>query len=137
MAISHAVLSQWPTRTPKARILAEKREFDKAWAAYDIAIRIDPERADYYVSRGNCRLLQGDRKNPLADLDQAIRLEAENSDASRIRGLIRRDQGNLGEAIDDLTVVIRLEPGSSAGPRDPWRSMEAETGVRESVERSE
>ena len=70
--------------------LADKRDFDRAAADYDQAIKLDPKFAPSYLNRGLLWQAKKDYDRAIADFDQAIRLAPDNAAAVNARGLMLR-----------------------------------------------
>jgi tetratricopeptide (TPR) repeat protein len=107
---------------------AAKRDFDRAVADYDEAIRIDPKFAFPYSNRGDARRLNGDVEQALADLDQAIRLDPNFANAYYNRGLAREAKEDLQRALADFNKYVELAPGNPDGPRAVERVRNALRG---------
>lgn len=103
----------------------KKREYDRALADYDEAIRLDPRSAAYRNSRANVWRLKGDDAKALADYDEAVRLDPSYASALQNRGNFRLLRGEYDLAVADLTEAIRLDP-ADAMARDnrgsAWRA---------------
>ncbi len=65
-------------------------KYRSAIAAYDTAIRLEPNNPRYYISRGNAKEGLGKHFDAIADYDTAIRLNPDYADAYLNRG---HDQG--------------------------------------------
>ena len=91
---------RWPTR----------RDFDRAIADYDQAIKLDPKYALAYLNRGLLWQAKKDHDRAIADFDQAIRLAPDNAAAGNARGLIFDLKGEFDRAIADFDRAIALEP---------------------------
>ena len=69
---------------PRPR-LVHKKEYDKAIADYDEAIRLDPKYAVAYHNRGNAWYLKHEYDKAIADYGEAIRLEPKYASAYNMR----------------------------------------------------
>ena len=87
-------------------------EKDQALSAYDEAIKLDPNFADVYTSRGILNHRLGNFKESLLDFDTVIRLEPELTEAYINRGTVKRSMGEYQDAIEDYNEAIRLDPNS-------------------------
>ncbi|MGZ3412712.1 MAG: tetratricopeptide repeat protein, partial [Isosphaeraceae bacterium] len=67
-----------------------KREYDKAIADYDEAIRIDPKHARAYNNRGLAWYARGDYGKAIADHTEAARLDSKYAIAPTYRGTASR-----------------------------------------------
>lgn len=88
-------------------------DYQGALQDYDEAIRLNPERTDAYVSRGNTKFALNDNKGAIADYDEAIRLKPAFTDAYIGRGNVKFDLGDQKGAITDYDEAIRLNPEGS------------------------
>jgi tetratricopeptide (TPR) repeat protein len=64
-----------------------KKEWDKAEAAFTEAIKLDPECAEAYHRRAGSRFNAGKAKESLPDFDVAARLDPKNAEVFKNRGL--------------------------------------------------
>ena len=81
---------------------------DKAIAAYNEAIRLDPNYAEAYRSRGFVYHCMSDRDRALADYDEAIRLDPNYGDSYACRAYIHGENGDYGKAVANLTAAVQL-----------------------------
>ncbi|NJR21811.1 MAG: tetratricopeptide repeat protein [Richelia sp. CSU_2_1] len=88
--------------------LAEKGDYRGAIAAYDRALRIDPNYALAYNNRGNARSDLGDKQGAIEDFDRALRIDPNLSHAYYNRGLIRKALGDKQGAIQDFQKAANL-----------------------------
>lgn len=81
---------------------------DKAVAAYNEAIRLDPDYAEAYNSRGSVHYFMGNRDSALADYNEAIRLDPDHGDSYGCRAYIHGENGDYDKAAADLTAAVNL-----------------------------
>jgi tetratricopeptide (TPR) repeat protein len=81
-----------------------------AIASYDKAIRLNPEYAAAYKSRGLAYFDLGDKQKAIADYNEAIRLSPNDAEAYNSRGNGRAALGDNKGAIADYSQAIRLNP---------------------------
>jgi tetratricopeptide (TPR) repeat protein len=86
------------------------RDYDRAIADLDQAIRLDTRYSKAYTNRGAVYDKKGDYERAIADLDQAIRLNPKNTDAFGNRGVVYDRKGDYDRAIADYDQAIRLDP---------------------------
>ena len=82
-------------------------DVDGAIADFTEAIRLDPQLAAAYVSRG---VAQDDPAKALVDYSAAIRVNPEYIQAYYNRGLLRGASGDYAGAISDFTQVLQRQP---------------------------
>jgi tetratricopeptide (TPR) repeat protein len=123
-AVLFAPAPGWTQTPPSARDLAaqgnaayDKGDYKTALTRYDEAIRLDPNRAGFYVGRGKAqdRLKHFDRA--IADFTVALRLDPRNAEALWRRAVSNHRTGEDSTCIAllaDSTEAIRLDP-SCAG----------------------
>jgi tetratricopeptide (TPR) repeat protein len=87
-----------------------KGDPDRAIAALDEAIRLDPKDASAYANRAAADLRKGDYDRAIADLDEAIRLNPTYATAYGIRGNAYVGKDDYDRAIADFDEAIRLDP---------------------------
>lgn len=80
-----------------------QKDYDKAIAEFDEAIRIDPKNSYAWA-------LKNDFDRAIRDYDEAIRLDPTDADYRSFRGGAWVDKKNFDKAIDDFQEAIRLEP---------------------------
>jgi tetratricopeptide (TPR) repeat protein len=83
-------------------------EVDERLRFYTEAIRLKPDYAAAFYSRGNARRAKGDLEGALQDYTEAIRFNPDYAEAFNNRGNTRRAKGDLGGAIQDYSKAIRL-----------------------------
>ena len=94
-----------------------KKDFDKAIADHDQAIKVDPKNPAPYNNRGNAYLAKQDYEHALADFDQAIKLNPKYAEAYFNRGMAKRNHGDMGGGEEDIAQAKLLQPGIGATPQ--------------------
>ena len=89
-------------------LLWEGGKAEKALAAYDTAIRLQPDYAEVYNNRGNVKNRLGCSDDAFADYDTAIRLNPHFAEAYHNRGVQKVLCEEFDAAIVDFTEAIRL-----------------------------
>ena len=89
---------------------ANALKLEEAIAAYDEAIRLNPNYAEAYNNRGVAKDALGQHDGAIADFDEAIRLKSEFAEAYNNRGAAKNALGRHDGAIADFDEAIRLKP---------------------------
>jgi tetratricopeptide (TPR) repeat protein len=87
--------------------------YDRAIAAYNEAIRLDPKSALAFRSRGDAYASKGDNNRAIADFTEAIRLDPKSALAFSYRGVGYANKGDYDRAIADFNMAIQLDPRST------------------------
>ena len=95
-------------------IWAESKEYDKAIADFNEAIRFEKGEADLYYRRGDARESKNDDDRAIADYAEAINLDRDNRLAYTARGLAWNRKKDFDKAIADHTEAIRLASQSAS-----------------------
>jgi tetratricopeptide (TPR) repeat protein len=90
------------------------KEYDKAIADHDQAIKIDPKNPAPYNNRGNACLGKLDYEHALADFDMAVKLNPKYAEAFFNRGMAKRNHGDMGGSEEDIAQAKLLQPGIGA-----------------------
>jgi lipoprotein NlpI len=98
------------TLNNRANAYQNKRDYDRAIADYNEALRIDPDSALVRNNRGAAYQHKGDHERALQDYDQAIRLDAASASAFNNRGRAHHFKESYAQAISDYDEAIELDP---------------------------
>jgi tetratricopeptide (TPR) repeat protein len=90
-----------------------KKQFDRALADLNEAIRLAPEGEFGYSGRGFLKLEQGELDSAVEDLDHAVRLEPSDPRNYLVRGQVKVARKQYEQAIADYTEALRLSPRDS------------------------
>ena len=93
---------------------AKKKEFDKAIADHDKAVKLDPKDALAYNNRGNAYAAKGDHAKAIADYDMAVKLNAKFAEALYNRGMAKRAKGDWTAGDADIAAAKQLQPNVGA-----------------------
>jgi tetratricopeptide (TPR) repeat protein len=94
----------------QGNVWSEKKEFDRAIADYDQAIKLDPKYIDAYNNRGLAWNEKKEYDRAIADLDQAIKFDPNYAKAYYNRGVSWNGKGEYDRAIADCDRAIKLAP---------------------------
>lgn len=92
-----------------ARLSSGDHDKDRALSDLDLAIRLDPARAEAYILRAGVYARAGDHDRAVADYDQAIRLKPDAS-TYVARGNSLSVKGAHVRAMSDFDEAVRREP---------------------------
>ncbi len=87
-----------------------KKEWDRAVAAFSEAIRLNPECAEAYHRRAGSRFNAGKVKESLSDFDAAAHLDPKNAEVFKNRGMAYLMLLRIDEAMADLRHAQELDP---------------------------
>lgn len=90
--------------------LVKKGSFREAVAAFDKALRLNPDFAEAYGGRGNVYAALAQYEQALKDYDEAIRLDSAYVEAYFNRGNVYSGLVQHERALKDYSAVIRLNP---------------------------
>jgi tetratricopeptide (TPR) repeat protein len=93
--------------------LRSEEGHDRAIEDLDQAIRLDPNNALAFSTRGYAYLGKGQYDRAIEDLDQAILLNPNNAEVLRNRGIAYANKGQPDRAIEDYDQAIRLDPNNA------------------------
>jgi tetratricopeptide (TPR) repeat protein len=82
--------------------------FDQAIADCDVAIRLEPDKAEAYGHRGKAWAGKGDTDRALADYEAAVRIDPNNPTLLRDQGIVWRRLGDPDRALAAFDHAIRL-----------------------------
>jgi lipoprotein NlpI len=88
----------------------DKKDFDRALADYNEAIRLNPKDAHAFNNRGVAYDNKKEYDRAIADYDAAIRLNSKLAAAFNNRGNAYRAKKDYDRAIADYNEAIRLDP---------------------------
>lgn len=90
--------------------LGKRNNFQKAIESFDKAIKLNPNRADFYASRGHANYYMKDYTKAVADYTKAIEKNPNYALAYSMRGLSRTRSGQYPQAIEDFNRAISFGP---------------------------
>jgi LysM repeat protein len=86
----------------------KQNKFQKAVESFDKAIKLNPNRADFYASRGHAHYYMKQYPKAIDDYTKAIEKNPNFALAYSMRGLSRTRSGHYQQAIDDFNKAISL-----------------------------
>ena len=106
------------------------KDFARAIADYDAALRLDPSLAHTYLNRALALKEEGEYARALADVTKALELQPDDPVSLRGRGDVymargKKSEGDLDAAIADYTEAIRLDPRDAIAYRHRGLAFEA------------
>ena len=104
---SLVVQIDWVDRGNK---LIEDGQYEEALDAFEQAIRLEPNKTDAYLRKGDVLSSLGQTTEALFTYEQAIRLEPDNASAYIMRGRALRELGRFVEALSSYQQAIQLAP---------------------------
>jgi len=91
-----------------------KRDFDRAIADLDQAVRLDPTLSRAFYNRGAAEMAKGQEAKGLADIDHALVLNPEDMTALEGRAKYYLSKGDLARARADFAAAERLAPANTS-----------------------
>src|SRR5262249_22618864 len=85
-----------------SHIYYDKRDYERAINALNLAIKINPNYALAFYNRGMAYRAKGEPDRAIPDYDRAIKLNPNDTDALHSRGLAYRDIRDYERAIQDF-----------------------------------
>ena len=99
------------------------RDYDRAIANYNEAVRLDPKSANAFRGRGKAYRDKGDHSRAIADFNEAIRLDPKSALAFMDRGDSYTNKGDNDRAIADYNEAIRTRSQEFARSQRPGRRL--------------
>jgi tetratricopeptide (TPR) repeat protein len=99
------------------------KEYDKAIADFNEAIRFNPHLAGAYIGRGHCHCEKKEFDKAIADYDQALKIDPQAAIALMGRARARESLGQTEQSFADLDQAIKLDaqsPIAYAGRAYGW-----------------
>ncbi len=88
----------------------QNKDYDRAIADYNQALRLDPKNVNAYYDRGGAFDEKQDYDRAIADFNQALRLDPKNVDTYINRGRAFDEKQDYDRAIVDFNQALRLDP---------------------------
>ena len=91
-----------------------QKKYKPAIAAYDKAVKIDPNNAEYVYSRCVSKSWANDNAGARADCQTATKLKPDYVDAWATLGRAYEDLGQTDKAVETYKKVLSLDPKNAA-----------------------
>ncbi len=91
----------------------KQNKFQKAVESFDRAIKLNPNRADFFASRGHANYYMKQYPKAIDDYTKAIEKNPSFALAYSMRGLSRTRSGRYQQAIEDFNKAISLGPNEA------------------------
>jgi len=101
------------------------KNYDRAIADYNQAIRLDPAFDVAYTNRGNAYYMKNAYDTAIADYNQAIRLKPKHAPYYINRGNAYFEKKDYDRAIGDYSVAARLNPKDTTAVKYRAQAMDA------------
>jgi predicted O-linked N-acetylglucosamine transferase (SPINDLY family) len=88
--------------------------WDNSCAAYELALKLQPDFLDAWNNLGICRQRRGQYPQAVAAYRQALLLEPRNAGAMANLGTVLREMGQLPQAVELLRAAVDLEPAAAS-----------------------
>ncbi|MBR8841214.1 MAG: tetratricopeptide repeat protein, partial [Stigonema ocellatum SAG 48.90 = DSM 106950] len=92
---------------------SEKKDYDRAIADYNQALKLDPNYAKAYIGRGNAYGNKKDYDRAIADFNQALKLDPNDAYAYNNRGNAYSYKKDYDRAIADFNQAMKLDPNDA------------------------
>jgi tetratricopeptide (TPR) repeat protein len=89
-------------------------DYDRAIADFTLAIRLNPNKFEYYAARGDAYATKGDPDRAVADYGTVLRLKPDDALTYTKRGDVYADKMDYDRAIADYDQAIKLDPAESS-----------------------
>ncbi len=96
----------------------QSRDQAKARAAFDLALRFDPNFSRAQANRGILNFISGQREGGMAEMNAALQRSPSLYDARIQRAAFRQELGDLAGALDDVRLALRHMPADSPKRKD-------------------
>ena len=116
---SRSMRSSRPAYASRGLAYSNRRDYNRAIADLDNAIRLDGKFAGAYNDRGLVNAATGKIDRAIADFTQAIRLNPNYDIAYNNRGLAYRDRGDIDRAIEDFNQAVKVNPKYDGAYQQP------------------
>jgi Flp pilus assembly protein TadD len=131
------VVAEWKGAVEAAlslgKLRSNRKEWDKAEAAFTEAITLEGGCAEAYHRRAGSRFNGGKVKESLSDFDTAARLAPKNAEVFKHRGIAYLNLLQFNEALADLLHALELD----ADNPEHYRKVLGETHARRAYEHAQ
>jgi len=102
----------------RGREKSNRGDYDGAIADYTEAIRLDPNSATAYNSRGWTYALKGDYDRAIEDATASLKIRPNDAYTLHTRGYAYAGKGDYDRAIADFEAALRIDPNLAKETRD-------------------
>jgi tetratricopeptide (TPR) repeat protein len=114
------------------------KELNRAIAAFDFSLELNPDDAESYMMRGLAYRRSGDVEHAVGDFSHALELNPDNAAAYFNRARVYGELGQYQRSIEAYSEAIRLDPYngvSYAGRASAYTLLANDEAARQDIER--
>ena len=112
----------------RGQTFGQKRNYDKAIAAFNAAHDADPDEANYINARGFAYEQKGDDDHAMADYNLVLQMRPRSPLAFNNRGTLYMRKAALQSALDDFNAALALKPDLYRAHRQPRAGTHRQQG---------
>jgi len=117
-AVQSTAITMYPDGTEyyvdRAEILAELGRFNEALIDLEVALSLEPERADILALRATSKRFLGDDLGAKQDINKALEIAPDYLEALLERGILKRLAGDNNGAREDWLRIVNIALGTPA-----------------------
>jgi S1-C subfamily serine protease/lipoprotein NlpI len=98
----------------RGAVFTRARQYDRAVADFDAALRLDAKFAPAWAERGRADYLQGDDASAVRDCTRAVELDAKSAAAHAWRAAALSRGGDQKKALADADAAVAADPNHAA-----------------------
>lgn len=98
----------------KGTELTESKKYDAAIKSFSAAIKLEPNRSEFWLVRGCAYFFKDNYIQAIGDYDEAIKLSPKNGKLYLLRYYVHLLQGNTATAVNDLMEAYKLGEAEAA-----------------------
>ncbi|MFA4860654.1 tetratricopeptide repeat protein, partial [Methanoregula sp.] len=89
----------------------------------DLALKIDPDSAEAWATKGSILNDQGKYSEAIAACDQALKIDTDNANAWATKGSVLNNQGKYSEAIAACDQALKIDPTNDDAKKERDRAQ--------------